>query len=320
MKALITGITGFAGNYLADFLLTHGLELYGFSRNPEFQPFLPLDPRRVHYFCGDICDQTAVEAALREARPEFIFHLAGRTSPSRSLREPLETYGVNLQGALALLEATRLLKLRARLLIVSSSHVYGTRSAPTRVNEEAALAPETPYAASKSAAELAAHQYHHAYGIHVICVRAFNHTGPGQGPGFVCPDLARKILQIEAGERPPTLEVSNPDVWFDLSDVRDIVRGYCNALERGSPGKVYNLCSGKGITVGWVAETLAACSRIPIKIVPCASDASAGKWRGTVGDPTLADRELDWHTEVAIEDTLKDLLEYQREQVTGKRQ
>lgn len=319
MRALITGIAGFAGNYLSSLLLEQGLELYGLSLGPEFRPFLPLDPNQIRYFCGDVQDQCAVETVLREIRPELIFHLAGRTSPSQSLREPLETFSVNFQGTLALLEAVRLLKLPARLLIVSSSHVYGTKGVPTPVAEDAAMVPETPYAASKSAAEIAARQYHHAYGIHVVRVRAFNHTGPGQAPGFVCPDLARKILEIEAGKRPPKLEVSNADVWLDLSDVRDIVRGYCEALERGSPGKVYNLCSGRGITVGRVAEILAACALVPIEVVPCPSDANAGKWRGTIGDPTFDTRELDWHTEFAIEDTLRGLLEYERMQAISRR-
>lgn len=316
MRALITGIAGFAGNYLSSLLLEQGLELYGLSLGPEFRPFLPLDPNQIRYFCGDVQDQCSVEKVLQKVRPEIIFHLAGRTSPSQSLREPLETFGVNFQGTLALLEAVRLLKLPARLLIVSSSHVYGTRSAPTPVAEDVALVPETPYAASKSAAELAAHQYHHAYGIHVFCVRAFNYTGPGQAPGFVCPDLARKIIEIEAGKRPPTLEVSHSNAWLDLSDVRDIARGYIAALERGTPGEVYNLCSGKGITVGRVAETLAACALERIEIIPRPSHASVARWRGIIGDPALANRELGWHTTFAIEDTLKELLEYERKRLT----
>jgi GDP-4-dehydro-6-deoxy-D-mannose reductase len=316
MKALVTGVAGFAGNYLAKLLLEKGIELYGISQEKEFKPFLPLDASAVRYLALDICDRTRLSQFLDGVRPDLIFHLAARSSPSESRQHPEETYSINFGGALAVLEALRLQGIHSRFLLVSSSHVYGSGSSACPVTEDSPLKPETPYAASKVAAEMAAYQYWKAYGIETVRVRAFNHTGPGQKPGFVCPDLARKVVEIERGQRPPVLDLANPDRLVDFSDVRDVVSGYYKALTLGRLGEVYNLCSGRAVTVRTVAELLIAASPKSISVA-ARSPAGAGQQdaaRGIVGDNRRARCELEWQPWIPFERTVKEVLEAWRQQ------
>jgi GDP-4-dehydro-6-deoxy-D-mannose reductase len=312
MKALITGISGFAGNYLAKLLIEEGIEVYGVSQEKEFTPFLPFDGSLVHYAAIDVRDCVGVRELLKEIRPDLVFHLAAKSSPSDSKRHPEETYSINFNGTLAVLEAIRLQEVRTRFLLVSSSHVYGTETCPGTVNEDSPLRPETPYAGSKAAAEMAAYQYWKSFGIETIRVRAFNHTGPGQQGGFVCPDLARKVVEIERGQCPPTLELLNADQSIDFSDVRDIVRGYYRTLTVGSAGAVYNLCSGRTVSLRWVAETLAAKSQTRVEVKPVRPVTTAERGRVVVGDCSRACRDIGWSALIPFEKTLEDVLQYWR--------
>jgi GDP-4-dehydro-6-deoxy-D-mannose reductase len=312
MRALVTGIAGFAGNYLAQLLLREGFDVFGISQEKEFKPFLAVDAAAVHYTALDIRDRSRTAEVLAGIRPDLVFHLAARSSPSQSLEGPRDTYEINFGGTLALLDAVRTHKLPSRFLLVSSSHVYGAGDGVTLLSEESKLRPGTPYAGSKAAAEMAASQYWESYGVETVRVRAFNHTGPGQKEGFVCPDLARKVVEIERGYRPPRLEVADLDRCLDFSDVCDIVSGYYNALTRGKPGEVYNLCSGKPTTVRTIAEGFIACSGRAISLRPCHPKNPAAANRGVLGDNSRALRELGWQPSILFRETLKDVLEFWR--------
>lgn len=314
MKALVTGIAGFAGNYLAQLLSEEGIELYGISTEQDFKPFLPLDASAVRYLSLDVRDRPRLGEFLSEVRPDLIFHLAARSSPSESRQHPEETYSINFGGTLAILEALRVYQIKSRLLLVSSSHVYGSGSPAGPVTEDSSLRPETPYAASKAAAEMAAYQYWNTYGIETIRVRAFNHTGPGQQPGFVCPDLACKVVAIERGQHAAELAVTNPDHCMDFSDVRDVVRGYYSALTLGLPGEVYNLCSQSGVTVRLLADSLAAKARIGITVVSRRPASPSKEGGGLIGDSSRARRDLQWKASIPFQRTLSDVLEYSRHQ------
>ncbi|MGH9451517.1 MAG: GDP-mannose 4,6-dehydratase [Terriglobia bacterium] len=316
MRALITGIAGFAGNYLAELLLGKGYEVFGASLENEFKPFLPIDRAAISYTPINIQDQAGLERYLIDTRPDLVFHLAAKSSPSQSTKYPQETFAVNLGGTLALLEAIRLRQIGCRFLLVSSSHVYGSRARddPDQpVAEDAPLKPESPYAASKAAAEMVAYQYWKSYDIHTVTVRAFNHTGAGQGPGFVCPDLARKVVEIERGLRPPKLEVASLDRQIDISNVRDVVLGYYSALVISGPAAVYNLCSGRPLTLRTIAENLINGSERAISVLPLASEPPCGGRRGIIGNGARALRDLGWHPAIPVEDTLREVIEYWRQ-------
>jgi GDP-4-dehydro-6-deoxy-D-mannose reductase len=315
MRALITGVAGFAGVYLAELLAAKGIETYGVSLEKEFKPFLPIEPSAVRYSALDICDRPRVLELLNDIHPDLIFHLAAITSPRQSIQDPESSYEVNLGGTLAVLEAIRVHKIRCRFLLVSSSHVYGNAISRRPISEDAPLRPETPYAASKVAGEMAAYQYWESYRIETVRVRAFNHTGPGQKPGFVCPDLARKVVEIERGLRPPRLEVANPGHVIDFSDVRDVVRGYYSALTQGVAGEVYNLCSGTGLLVREIAENLIARAQTVSELVTVGLGVTPEKDRTLVGDCTHASRGLGWNPSIPFHQTLNDVLDYWRREL-----
>lgn len=314
MKALVTGIAGFAGNHLCNLLLDKEIEVYGVSQEQEFRPFLAIRPGAIRYTSLDITDSKRVVSILSEACPDLVFHLAAVSSPANSVKRPRETLDVNFGGTLNLLEGIRLSGVHCRLLMVSSSHVYGSATGIDRIPESAPLRPETPYAASKTAAELLCYQYWKSYRIETVIVRAFNHTGAGQGLGFVCPDLARKMIEIEQGLHPPRLTVSGLDRRIDFSDVRDIVQGYYSALANGTVGETYNLCSGEGIAIRSIAEMLAACCRAKIEIEPGESTgpAAGSVNRALIGDNTLARKELGWKPAIPLSETLREVFEFSR--------
>ncbi|HWX25400.1 MAG TPA: GDP-mannose 4,6-dehydratase, partial [Vicinamibacteria bacterium] len=237
MKVLITGITGFVGGHLVDFLrLEHPeVEMLGLVRARKVLPELP----GVSLVEGDLEDAASVERALTRIRPDRIVHLAGQSSAHQSWLDPEGTLRLNVHGLLHLLEAVRRHSLSPRVLVVGSAEEYGLldeKDLPLR--EEAPLRPHSPYAVSKVAQGYLALHYTLSFGIETIRTRSFPHTGPGRGDAFAESSFARQIVEIETGRRLPVLEVGNLNAVRDFSDVRDVVRAYWALLDRGEPGEV----------------------------------------------------------------------------------
>jgi GDP-4-dehydro-6-deoxy-D-mannose reductase len=192
---------------------------------------------------------------------------------------------------------------------VSTSEVYGSIEPGTRAAETHAFVPVSPYALSKAAAEQLASAYAATHKLDVVRARPFGHTGPGQTPRFVVPAFAQQVAAIEAGRGEPVLRVGNLEVTRDLSDVRDIVHGYCALLERGRSGAVYNLCRGSGVRLTDVVQQLAGMSRVKlaIQVDPARLRPADTPW--LVGDPSLAAAEVGWSVERPFEQTLRDVLD-----------
>jgi GDP-4-dehydro-6-deoxy-D-mannose reductase len=202
------------------------------------------------------------------------------------------------------------------MLLVSSSQVYGhPRETEMPLRETSPLRPESPYAGSKIAAEFLAIQLGLSYGLPVVRARPFNHTGPRQSPAFVCSDLARQVVEIECGLRPPVLTVGNADTSRDFSDVRDIVRGYMLLLERGRPGEAYQLCSGRATSVRAIIERLVATASVPIEVRVDTRKAHAAESKILCGDAAKARAEVGWEPRYDLETTLDDLKTYWRKQI-----
>ena len=307
MRIFLTGIDGFAGRHLTALLAAEGHDVVGSSLEPEEVA----GAGRV--WRVDVRDSDAVEAAIGEARPDALVHLAAQTSVAAAFGRPGETFAVNAMGTLHVLEACRQAGVE-RVLVVTSSEVYGRRAAADGpVPESAPLAPVSPYGASKAAQDLIGAQYWRGYDLQVVRVRAFPHTGPGQDPRFVFPSVARRIAMAEAGRGPAAIAIGNLDPTRDVSHVRDVVEAYALLLRQGAGGQAYNVCSGVGRTIGEALDVLASLSEVAIefRVDPARLRPAEVPWM--VGDPSLARETIGWTSVRSWEETARDLLDHWRE-------
>jgi GDP-4-dehydro-6-deoxy-D-mannose reductase len=314
VRSLITGGAGFAGSHLAEHLLELGQEVVIVAAEQEDLANTAHFRDRVRIERADLRDAPRLEAIVRDTAPRHVYHLAALSSPADSVPNPGLTYEVNLMGTLNLLLACRNLSAECRFLFVSSSEVYGTvgeEDLPLR--EETPLRPANPYAGSKAAGELLAYQFFRSYGLTVVRVRPFNHTGPRQSSEFVCSDFARQIAEIDLGLRPPTLTVGNLKVGRDFSDVRDIVRGYRLLLEEGEPGEVYQLGSGRAVTIEEILQILAGMSSQSIQVVVDPSRVRPAEAPALWGETSKAERAVGWKRQYDLSSTLRDLKQYWEE-------
>jgi GDP-4-dehydro-6-deoxy-D-mannose reductase len=321
MRVLITGISGFAGRHLAALLLERGDEVDGTVHRPESRDRLrclinaprSLRESRVHVL--DVRDPTAVAALIASVQPDAIFHLAGMAVVGNSHHDPAAVFLTNAMGTLNVMAGVRQHRPKCRVLAVGSGDAYG-RLDPSDlpVRETCPFRPVSPYGASKAAADLLAYQWANGYGLDVVRVRPFNHTGPGQQPGFVCPDLAQQLVAIEQGRQPATLAVGNLDVVRDFTDVRDVVAGYVAAWECGRSGDVFNVCSGVGRSVREVAAELIEISGHQVRLSVVPERVRVTDIPVVIGCPEHLQRSTGWAPRYQWRQTLTDLLEECRNQ------
>ena len=293
MRALVTGALGFVGRHLV-----HHLEASG-------DDVIPLDHRGPHPV--DITDPDAVREAIVAARPEAVYHLAGWAEVGSSWSDPVGALRLNAEGTLHVLEACRAAGVE-RVLSVSSAEVYGlVRAEDLPLREDAPQRPLNPYAASKVAADALALQAFLGHGLGVLRVRPFNHIGPGQSEQFVAPAIAARIARAERDGR-DEIPVGNLTPRRDLTDVRDVARAYRLLVERGEPGEVYNVCSGRDLAVRELAERLVALADRPLVLVPDPSLQRPVDLPVLRGDCSKLRATTGWEPTTPIEQTLADLL------------
>lgn len=303
-NVFVTGANGFVGPHLARALAARGAAVHGYGLGDA-----PAEGVLARWSAGDLSDFAALRAAIEAAEPVAVLHLAGQSSAARSFEAPEETFRANVAGTWNVLEAVRAAARDARVLVVGTSEVYGPHESGTRAGESAPIRPVSPYAFSKAAADEMAARYAQVHGMHVLRARPFGHTGPGQTSRFVIPAWAEQIARIERGQAEPVLRVGNLDVTRDLSDVRDIVEGYCALIERGEAGGAYNLCRGEGAKLSDVVQTLAAASRVRVSIEVDPARLRPADVPYLVGDPTHTERTCLWRVTRPLDDTLRDVLE-----------
>lgn len=344
MRALITGVTGMAGSHLAEYLLSRDdIEVYGtfrwrsrmdnlsdLARQGRLNVIQPgvADTsavarsgreRALNLVEIDLLDPWAVRRVVSAVRPDFIFHLAAQSFVPTSWHAPAQTMQVNTVGQINLFEAIRSEGLSPRVHIAGSSEEYGLvhpHEVPMR--ESNPLRPLSPYAVSKVAQEMLAWQYFRSYGLHTVVTRGFNHTGPRRGDVFVTSSFARQIAEIELGLRPPVVYVGDLKSKRDWTDVRDTVRGYWLALEKGVAGEVYNIGSGTTREVGEMLNVLLSLStaKIDVKVDPSRlrpSDVTI-LW----ADYSKFKQQTGWEPHIPFETTMADLLNYWRAKLKGE--
>ena len=311
MKTLITGCAGFAGSHLAEYLLDQSEEVIALvSPNEDLENVRQIE-KHLQISRADLRDFDSLLEVLKSSRPQRIYHLAAFSSPSESFESPDLTYQVNFTGTLNLLSAWLRVGMDCRFLLVSSAEVYGSvppEKLPMREGME--LRPVNPYAGSKAAAEILALQFFQSYGLPIVRVRPFNHTGPRQSSNFVCSKLALQAAEIDLGLRPPTIVVGNLHAIRDFSDVRDIIRGYHDLLEGGTPGEVFQLCSGHPVSIETILQTVISFTSKPAQILVDKSLIREKEVAEVWGDYSKAKLAVGWEPRQELTDTLRRLKVY----------
>jgi len=295
-RAFVTGGGGFAGSHLLDLLPG--------ATAPSREEL-------------DLLDGEAVRSAVRESTPDTVWHLAALASVGRSWEAPAETIAENVAMTVNLLEAVRTEAPDATVVLISSGEIYGP---PDRlpVDEEAPLRPQNPYAVSKAACDLLGGQYADATGLHVVRLRPFNHTGPGQTDDYVVGTLTRQVAEAEAAGRDEALvRTGNPDSARDFSDVRDVARAYVAAAAL-DPG-VYNVASGRAVTVHELIELVRAAARIPVRHEVDPARVRAHDVSEVRGSAERLRAATGWRPEIPLEQTVADALEAWREELGATR-
>ena len=315
MRVLITGITGFVGSYMAEHALACGAEVYGSSRWRSNTANIDRLRGKITLIECDLRDLSSVRALAETSNPDYVIHLAAQSFVGASWQAPAETLSTNIISQVNLLEAIRGLKMTPRFLAIGSSEEYGlVHPDEIPIKETNPLRPLSPYAVSKVAQDMMGYQYFKSYGLPIVRTRAFNHEGPRRGDVFVTSSFAKQVAEIEAGDRNPVIFVGDLKPRRDFSDVRDIVRGYWLLLQRGEPGEVYNLCSGRSWSIQQVLDFLVDQSRVKgIRVTVDAARLRPSDVMVLEGDATKMRKITGWEPEIPLERTLKDLLGYWRQ-------
>jgi GDP-4-dehydro-6-deoxy-D-mannose reductase len=347
LRVLITGVTGMAGSHLAEYLLTRPeLEVFGTyrwrSRMDNLEDVIAAGkvnriaaggnvrsaeelakriegearPSCLNLILADLADPSSMRRLIAGLRPDRIFHLAAQSFVPASWDAPAETMHLNVVGQINLFEAIRDAGLDPLVHVAGSSEEYGL-VLPDEVpmKESNPFRPLSPYAVSKVAQELLAWQYYRSYGLRAVVTRGFNHTGPRRGENFVTSTFALQIAQIEKGLRPPVIDVGDLESKRDWTDVRDTVRGYWLALEKGVPGEVYNVGSGICRSCREMLDVLLTHTDRQIEVRVDPSRLRPSDVPLLWADPSKFQRQTGWRPEIPFETTMRDLLDYWRRRV-----
>jgi GDP-4-dehydro-6-deoxy-D-mannose reductase len=315
---LITGISGFVGSHLAEYLLEHtDWQVAGTVYGPEDNIEHLRD--RLELYPAELSELETVTSIIERANPDYIFHLAAQPLPSLSHQDPWFTLENNIRLQLNILEAVVRLGSRARILVVGSSEEYGlVQPDELPIQEKNPLRPTSPYAVSKIAQDMLGLQYHLSQKLFTIRVRPFNHIGPRQRLGFVAPDFAKQIAEAEAGFKEPIIQVGNLEPQRDFSDVRDVVRGYHAALTGGEPGEVYNLGSERAHSIGELLDGLLSMASVSLKVEQDPARLRPADVPVMISDCSRLRARTGWRTTISFEKSLQDVLDYWRKRVRNR--
>ncbi|MEI2395811.1 GDP-mannose 4,6-dehydratase [Paenibacillus phytohabitans] len=309
MKALITGVNGFVGRHLEQFLLSNDYEVWGSSRSD-----LDVEENWLNRIQLDFNNVDKLTSVINDLKPDYVFHLAAQSSVKKSWDNIELTLNSNVINSAKLFEAIMRSEIvgNCKVLSVGSSEEYGIlpqESMP--IKEESNLNPINPYGISKVSQYMLTKLYA-KLGLQIVHVRPFNHIGPGQDLGFVVSDFSNQIAKIEANKINPIMNVGNLSAKRDFLDVRDIIRAYVDIISSGISGEVYNICSSKPVAISDLLDTLVSLSsqNIEVKIDP--KLLRVVDIPQYVGDNSKIRRLISWQPNISLEETLRDTLDYWR--------
>lgn len=307
MSVLITGGTGALGYHILSFLFGQNAELHSFS--DEFpQPWQKVDG--VHYHKGNLLDFQETLRLIREIMPSHIYHLASQSSVGASYKRPFETLEINLLGTQNLLEAIRQIVPNAKILLLSSSEIYGrTEKMLTRLHsEDDKPNPLTPYATSKACMELLGNQFRNACGLHITVVRPFHFTGPHHSRRFAIPSITNQLVRIKRYGAEPMIVSGSLDISRDVVDVRDVARACIQVLNSGESGEVFNICSGKSVTFRELVDKLVEIADVSVDFFYDPKLERPNEIPLLIGNPEKI-FNIGWKPMISIEDSLSDLFQ-----------
>lgn len=291
IKAVITGESGFVGQYLSNHLRSEGIEVYPFNLHEE----------------QDIRNYESLRNWLDEVRPNYIFHLAAQAFVPESFYNPTRTFEVNTLGSLNILEAVRQLQIKTKILLCGTSEEYGGGvNEDGIITENTQLEPSSPYAVSKMAMDYLGQVYAKSYGLEVVITRAFNHAGPGRGEMYAESSFAKQIVECEVGKR-ELVEHGNLTTVRNYTDVRDVVRAYKMAIDL--PSGVYNICSDNSITMQELLDLLIKNAKVPIKTNISEALYRPGDFSFKTPSCEKFKKLTDWKTTYSLEDTMVSILD-----------
>lgn len=312
-RVLVTGASGFVGAYLLRAVAARYPQARLYTTALHAHEDTHTHGIEAHVLVADMRDPTAVRAAVQDAQPNLIFHLAGQASVVAAWADPAGTLATNAGGTIHLLEAVRTSVPTARVLLIGSSEQYGpVAPADNPISERQSQHPTNPYAVSKAAQELIGLQYMAAYGLDVVCARAFNHFGPRQLEHYVVASFARQLASIERGMAPPRLMVGNLSAQRDFLPVEDVVAAYLALAERGRSGEVYNVGSGVPHAISAVLESLIACAAIDVRVEVDSARLRPVDVPLAYADVTKLRQETGWQPTHDFTRALADVLDYWR--------
>ncbi len=319
MRILITGTSGFVGRHLVGLGSRSGATMLGLGRTPIDDA---LREQLDEFVQVDLLDAVATAAAVRSARPERVFHLAGQASVAAAWSDPRATIAGNLTTTLNLLEAVRLQAPDAGVLVSCSGEAYGpVPDERLPVTELEPLRPQNPYAVSKAAVDLLSGFYADAHGLEIVRARAFNHCGPGQTDAYVVAALASQIAAAEAaGQAAVTIATGDLRPRRDFTDVRDVVAAYWLAAAAAAPG-AYNVCRGRSTPIADILAMLAAHTTLEIRQQTDPQRERRHEVMDVRGSNDKLVAATGWQPEIPLEQTMSDTLDWWRARagvVTGR--
>lgn len=305
MSILVTGGTGALGYHILSSLVGTTHDLFSFS-DEQPQPWQKVE--EVQYLNGDLLNFKHMQEVIQYVQPTHIYHLASQSSVGLSYKKPYETLNINLLGTQNLLETVRQNCPKAKVMLLSSSEIYGrTDHQLTYLHKETdAPNPLTPYATSKACMELLGNQFKNAYGLHIVFVRPFHFTGPHHSRRFVIPSITYQLVKIKYYGSEPTIYSGSLDISRDVIDVRDVARGMIQLLNQSEPGEVYNLCCGKSYTFRELTEMLVDIAGVSVDFRFDPGYERSNDIPLLIGNPEKA-MSMGWKPMISVEDSLTDL-------------
>ena len=318
MRILVTGGSGFAGQYLLDYLQQVEPEAKLIATTIDVAPTNP-QLATVDWVVVNLLDTQAVFDLLKNHQPDIIYHLAALSAPSKALTAAWQTLENNVKMQFNLIHACIELNISPQILLITSGDIYDTRSnTGDPIAEETPLCANNPYALSKITQDMMGLQYYLSHQLPIIRIRPFNHTGAGQALGFVAPDFAMQIARIEAGLQEPIIRVGNLEAYRDFSDVRDVVKAYYFISKYGEAGEAYNVASGKATSIAMLLQQLIDATDIDIDVQVDTAKLRPVDTPIIVGSAQKLTTLTGWQPTIDIQTTLHDLLHDCRERVLAK--